>query len=519
MIELATSKQIKNIDQTCGIDSRELMQNAAECLLHRIESCKEEHLFSLGCVAVVCGTGNNGGDGYALSILLFESGYNVKIVAADRPAGSDALYYFSLCADMGIEIIYAEEESGRAKDIIMSASFIVDAMFGIGLSRAPGEVYDELISAINDSNGFVFSIDIPSGIYADDASFALSDGKPLCVKADITSTFVMKKAAHASYPALSYCGKVYVEDIGIPPETLENETFLMFQPDDDIIHDIFVPRDANTNKGSYGTLLMLCGSDNMTGAACLSAVSAERCGVGLEVCAAKRSTLSVLQSKMNFPVFLPLETDEDELYTEESLEILTNYPKTTAILVGCGLGRSPSAVQAVTYIIKNSRVPLILDADALNIISENRGILKELNVPAIITPHPGEMARLCGCSVEYVQNNRTALARLFAAEYGVTVLLKGSATVIASPDGRMVFNTTGTPAMAKGGMGDVLSGIIASLAAQGNDLFDCAVCGAYIHGLSGELGEKRFSVYGLSPDDMPKLTAKIIKTKIQHNLV
>ncbi len=518
MIELATAKQIKSIDEGCGIDSRELMQNAAECLFHRIESCKSEYIFSMSEICVACGIGNNGGDGYALAILLYESGCNVKIVAAGRPAGSDALYYFSLCNDMNISIVFAQEESDAAADAIANADFIVDALFGIGLSRAPEEPYDELIEQINACEAFVFSVDIPSGIYADAASFYRLDGKPLCVKADVTSTFVMKKAAHVSYPTLEYCGDVYVEDIGIAPEAIAKESFKLFCPDDTLISELFAPRRADSNKGDYGTLVMLCGSDNMTGAACLAAESALRCGVGLGVCAAGAKTLNILQNKLSFPIFLPLECDGEDLYTEKSLAAVTDYQKASALLVGCGLSKSAAARQAVEHVIKNCTVPLILDADALNIIAEKPEILKQLTVPTVITPHPGEMARLCGCDVSYVQNNRTVIAQKFAREYGVTVLLKGSATVIASPDGRTAFNTSGSPALAKGGMGDILSGVIASLAAQGNTLFESAVGGAYIHGLAGEAGAELFSEYGLSPEDMPKLIAKVIKTKTAHKL-
>ncbi|MBE6689628.1 MAG: NAD(P)H-hydrate dehydratase [Ruminococcaceae bacterium] len=518
MTELCTSAQVKRIDRNCGIDSRELMQNAAECLFSRIEACRDKYMFSLGAVSIVCGVGNNGGDGYALAILLFESGVNVRIVAADRPAGSDALYYFSLCTDMGIDIIYAEEEPDTALETISHSSFIVDAMFGTGLSRAPGEPYDELIEAVNSSAAFVFSVDIPSGIFADDASFHIENGQPVCIKADITSTFVMKKAAHVSHPAMEYCGDVFVEDIGIPPETLGNEHFVMFCADDDIVNKVFYPREADSNKGTYGTLVMLCGCDTMTGAACLAAQSALRCGVGLEVCAAKESVIRILQSKMNFPVFLPLDTDEYGYYTDEALDTVTSYPKSSAILIGCGLGISEGTVRAVTHVMKNARVPLVIDADALNIISENLNLLEQLAVPAVITPHPGEMARLCGCTVEYVQNNRTSLAAEFAERYGVTVVLKGNATVIASPDGRMVFNTTGGPSLAKGGMGDVLAGIIASLVAQGRDIFDSAVCGAYIHGAAGDMAKEVFSEYGVSPDDIPEFAAKVINSKVRHNL-
>ncbi len=518
MTELATRALIKEIEQNCGIDPRELMQNAAECLFARIESSKAKYMFSLGAVAVVCGTGNNAGDGYALAILLYESGYNVKIVAADRPHSSDALYYFSLCSDMGIDIVYIQEQSALALDIIFNSTFIVDAMLGIGLLRNIEEPYDELIDAVNNSSAFVLSVDIPSGIYADSADIAFCDSKPMCVHADMTSAFIMKKAGHVSYPGVSYCGDVYVEDIGIPPETLENVKFSMFETDDSIIRDVFVPRKAHINKGDCGTLVMLCGCGNMTGAASLCAKGAVRSGAGLVVCAAQRATLDVLQTRMDFPVFFPLETDGG-LYDQASLEALISYPKATAFAVGCGLGRSAAAQQAVEYIIENSRVPLVLDADALNIISQNPDILKKLSCPAVITPHPAEMARLCGVNTEYVQNNRIYLASRFAREYNVITVLKGSATVIASPDGRCVINTAGTPAMAKGGMGDVLTGVIGSLIAQGKDLFDSAVCGVYVHALAGEMGAQEYSQYGLSPEDMPILIAKVIKNKTAHNLV
>ena len=518
MTELATASQIKNIDASCGIDSRELMQNAAECLFARIENSKGKYMLDLDSVAVVCGSGNNGGDGYALAILLAESGYNVNIVAADRPSASDALYYFSLCSDMGIPIVYIGEEYETACEIISHATFTVDAIFGIGLSRVPEEPYTDLIECINSSGAFVYSVDIPSGIFSDKASYHTEHGVPICVRADMTSTFVMKKAAHASFPSMPFCGDVYVEDIGIPPETLAEEKYVFFQPDDEIIAEVFAPREKNTNKGTFGTLVMLCGSDNMTGAASLAAKSAARCGVGLEVCAANKNTLTVLQNKMDFPVFLPLDLQEDGTYTEESLNALTNYKGATAFLVGCGLGKSDAARQAVEYVLKNASVPLVLDADGLNIVAENKALLQNRRCPVIITPHPGEMARLCGCSIDVVQHARTELALLFAAKYNVIVVLKGSATVIASPDGRCVFNTSGTPAMAKGGMGDVLAGIIASLTAQGKPLFESAVCGAYIHGLAGEMGEKIYSQYGLMPEDMPELVANVIKNKTPHNI-
>jgi len=309
-----------------------------------------------------------------------------------------------------------------------------------------------------------------------------------------------------------------VEDIGIPPEVTANEDYVLFQPDDEIVTDIFTPRERNTNKGSFGTLMMLCGSENMTGAAAIAAKSAARCGVGLEVCAADKKTLAVLQNKMDFPVFLPLEYDSNGMYNDKSLEALTNYRGVTAYLVGCGLGKSDAAKQAVKHVIENSRVPVVLDADGINIISEDKSILKNRTCPVIITPHPGEMSRLCGCGTDHVQDNRVELSRSFAEQYNVTVVLKGSATIIACPDGRCVFNTSGTPAMAKGGMGDALGGIIASLAAQNKPLFESAVCGTYIHGLAGEMGEKIYSEYGLMPEDMPDLTARVIKSKLSHNI-
>lgn len=517
MTELATSTQMKHIDRTCGIESRELMQNAAECLLSRIENLKNEYILPSR-VTVVCGTGNNGGDGYALAILLCEGGYDVTLVAADRPTTSDALYYFALCADMEIPIISAEEELPLALETVKSSNFIVDALFGIGLSRAPEEPCDELICAVNAADAFVLSVDIPSGIYADNAGFHNENGVPLCVNADVTSTFVMKKPAHVAFPAAPYCGRVFVEDIGIPPEIVARENFALFVTDDEYAARLFPRRKINANKGDYGTLVSVCGSENMTGAAALAAEAAVRSGVGLVACAANRKTLNVLQNKLNFPIFLPLETSSDGVYTEKALAELVHFPKASAMLVGCGLGKSPASVQLVEYIVKNAAVPLVLDADALNIIAEKSDLLAELKVPPVLTPHPGEMARLCRCSVEYVQNNRIPLAQKFAREHRVTLLLKGAATVIAAPDGRTAINSTGTPAMAKGGMGDVLGGIVAALVAQGNPPFESAVVGAHIHGSAGEEGEKIHSQYGLSPDDMPRLVAGVIKREFAHNL-
>ena len=292
--------------------------------------------------------------------------------------------------------------------------------------------------------------------------------------------------------------------VGYPEELCSEIKKDAFTADDEYISHVLPKRSVNTNKGDFGRLLMYCGSRDMTGAAVLSALGALRSGCGLVNIARDRATLDILKTRLTEPVFSPV---SEENKTEE---VLMLSQKASAILIGCGLGRDESDRDVLYSLIKNAHCSLIIDADGINLLCENKHILREAKKIPVLTPHPLEFARLIGKSVEEVQNNRLAFAKQFAKDCNCIVLLKGASTVIASADGKVAINTTGNPGLSKGGSGDVLAGIIASFTAQGISPFDSAVAGAYLHGKAADILKGEISEYGLLPSDLPLAVAKLL---------
>lgn len=274
------------------------------------------------------------------------------------------------------------------------------------------------------------------------------------------------------------------------------------------------PRAAESNKGDYGRLLCICGSEGMAGAAAMSVSSALRCGAGIVEAALPDSIYPIVAARLAEPVFTLLHHLPDGLASEhDKLSLTQALSRASAVLIGCGLGKSPAAHSEVLQVLKESAVPVILDADGINIAAEHIDVLKTAGTPLILTPHPGEMARLLKTTAADVQAHRTEIARRFALEYHVILVLKGAGTLVSSPDGKLYRNTTGNPGMAKGGSGDVLAGMIASFAAQGVDPYEAAVGAVYLHGLAGDRCAAAYSQTAMLPTDMvgmlPKLFSEI----------
>lgn len=274
------------------------------------------------------------------------------------------------------------------------------------------------------------------------------------------------------------------------------------------------PRAAESNKGDYGRLLCICGSEGMAGAAAMSVSSALRCGAGIVEAALPDSIYPIVAARLAEPVFTLLHPLPDGSASEhDKLSLAQALSRASAVLIGCGLGKSPAAHSEVLQVLKESAVPVILDADGINIAAEHIDVLKTAGTPLILTPHPGEMARLLKTTAADVQAHRTEIARRFALEYHVILVLKGAGTLVSSPDGKLYRNTTGNPGMAKGGSGDVLAGMIASFAAQGVDPYEAAVGAVYLHGLAGDRCAAMYSQTAMLPTDMvgmlPKLFSEI----------
>lgn len=268
-----------------------------------------------------------------------------------------------------------------------------------------------------------------------------------------------------------------------------------------IVITAVAPRPDDAHKGTMGTLLSICGSYGMAGACILAGTAALRCGVGLLKCALPKSIYPIAAAVMPESVFIPLEENADGKISANDLPVLLEQ-SADAVLLGCGLSVCDDSVAVTEAFIKNCKKPMVLDADALNCVAFDPSVLKQAKAPVVITPHPAEMARLCGTTAAAVNESREKTAREFAARYNVTVVLKGAGTVVASPNGRAVINTTGNSGMATGGSGDVLAGMCASLLAQGQPAFDCAAAAVYLHGLAGDIAAQRLGRISLLPRDI-----------------
>ena len=482
IIYLCDSQTMRLMDEDTvrqkNITFEQLMQDAANALFKYILSSNDMN--AVKNIAILCGTGNNGGDGRILSRLLSDTGISVSVIESSQ------------FADMGDE---------KLQEIFSQSDIIIDAVFGTGFrGELPCGVSRIFKMAHNKNiNAKRIAVDIPSGVNANDGRVDRN-----AFMADETLTFEFIKRGLVSYPGAEFAGKIVVLPIGFPEKTRDmakhsdNRAILLSR---DYIRNIFPKRNKNTNKGDFGRLLAICGSRNMTGAAFLSSMGALRTGVGLLYLAAPDCIIPVLQTKLNEPVFIPL--DFSEAAIKSTLDMLSRDINIyDAVLFGCGSGRGGEVYAMLDKAVKNYNKIIIFDADGINALCGNINILNEISAQKILTPHPGEMARLCNVTPKDIQQDRVNIASDFAKKYNCTLVLKGALTVIASGEGDIYINPTGNPGMAKGGSGDILAGMIASYAAQGISAADAACLGVYLHGLAGDIAKDRLSELGMLPSDL-----------------
>jgi hydroxyethylthiazole kinase-like uncharacterized protein yjeF len=512
-MKIATPEQMNAIDgcsiNEYGIPGILLMENAALAVVSEAASMMG------GCrgktVTAVAGRGNNGGDAFAAARLLHSRGAEVKTYLVGRKAGisGDALFNMTLFEKTGGNVIeLAEEQDLETLTADMSRSeLVLDGIFGTGLGREVGGLAASAISRMNESGKAILAIDIPSGIDGADGSI-----KGICVRADATVTFCMLKIGLVLNPGCEYAGKLITAEIGTPKGAVDKQNIRTELTDRELVSRLIPVRRSDSHKGDYGKVMILTGSNGMTGCGCLSSMAALRCGAGLVYTAVPGSLAPIYGAAAVEPVVLPLEDGgRGCLCAHSAGQILEYMERMDAAAIGPGLTASEDIRLIVEQIIENSRIPLVLDADVLNSISGNPAVLKKLKAAAVITPHPGEMARLTGLGIADIQRDRVGTASRFAAEYGVTVVLKGSRTVTAIPDGRIFINPTGNAGMATAGSGDVLAGVIAGLAAQGLSICDAAVAGVYLHGLAGDNAAESIGMHGIVAGDILVRIPRIIK--------
>lgn len=476
--------------ETLKIPAYDLMKHAAEGI------CAELKDLSVSCeknVLILCGKGNNGGDGYAVGKLILENGGNAVCanVFSAEPSSEEARRFKSEFTSAGGKILVGEKE---ITDAVKNAGVCLDCIFGTGFSGdiLRESVVGKVIDAANGADIFRVAADSPSGVDALDGCVAEAT-----FKADVTVCLAKPKPGLYSYPAKDFCGKVVVRDIGIPEEAYARFPHSSEVGGADYVPSLVPKRGVNTNKGTFGRLLAVVGSKNMTGAAALSALGALRSGVGLLNIASERSVLDVLKNKLDEPICTDIEAVDGVL------------AKASALLIGCGIGRNKLIDEKVYSLISTYKGQIILDADGINAVSDNINVLKKTAKPPILTPHPLEFARLTGMTVDEVSADRIGTARRFAEKFGCVVVLKGAATVVT--DGSFVYvNDTGNSGLSKGGSGDVLAGVISSLAAQGIPAIDAAVAGVYVHGLAADRLVGEYTEYGLLPSDLPREIGKIL---------
>jgi len=503
-MKIVTAAEMRAIDRATserfGVPSLTLMENAgaavAEIVLLYHRDQKK--------VLVVCGKGNNGGDGFVVARLLHEKGKLVEVILLADPAelkGDAAVMYGKL--PMAATIIRSVEglKSDRVRRLL-PADLYIDAILGTGFKPPVSGLYAEAIAMLNASQGAVIAVDIPSGADAD----AMGPQQGTIVRADVVVTFTAPRPAHVFSPLTQ--GPTYVADIGSPDEAIISSLHLnLIHPRD--FAALIGPRPADSNKGLYGHVLVVGGSVGKAGSVAMAGMAALRAGAGLSTVATAKSALPTVAGF--YPELmtesLP-ETDAGTIATSAGVQIEELLKSMTVAAIGPGISRDPHTATLVRSLVANHKTPMVVDADGLNAFE---GHTKELNGKdrtLVITPHPGEMARLAGCSVADVQKDRLGVARQFAREHDLIVVLKGNRTLVVQSDGEAWVNTTGNPGMSTGGTGDILTGMVAAMLAQDKRAQNpkktmLAVCAAvHLHGLSGDVMREIVGEHSLVATDL-----------------
>lgn len=506
-----TCEQMRVIEENAdvnGLSYIQMMENAGKGCADKIHSIVNSMGGVPRSVSILCGAGKNGGDGYVIARNLCDRGYSVRIVLVDGyPAAYESKMMYSYLEDKPVLVSDLNKNYDSCVSACMSSSAIVDCVFGIGFHGTLSELISKFFTDIHASRAKKIAVDIPSGLEGNSGN--ISD---VFFKADHTLAITCYKPVHILKPASEYCGIVSLIDIGIGKENYAAvSSDVMYSAEQSEIARFFKPRRPESHKGDYGRLLSICGSCNMQGAAVMAANAAVNSGVGIVTCAIPDMAYPAVAAKVTEPLIAPIRSTADGFLSSANEEqLLSLAEKSDAVLLGCGLGFNEETVKIVGSILLNVKKPIILDADGINAVSANINILKETSAPLILTPHPGEMSRLTGLSVDEIQNNRVNVAKNFAKEYNCILVLKGANTVVAGPTGNVYINRTGNAGMATGGSGDVLAGIISSFVCQSMSLQSATIAGVYVHGLCGDAVRKKCSMHGVTPTRMIDELAEVL---------
>ncbi len=512
-MKVVTAKQMQSLDrqtiEDLGIHGLLLMENAGRGTAEIIMSTYASELAEKGAL-IVAGPGNNGGDGFVIARHLVQAGIKAAIIllAPENKFRGDALVNLEIVKALRIPMTLCVEEAVLIDNQAMfeDAGVIVDAMFGTGLSRSLQGRFARAVRFMNRSKTPVAAVDIASGLSAD-------TGHPLghAVNADITCTMALPKIGHVTWPGCDYTGRLHVVNIGIPGFLVERAgiTTETWGRNEFVGH--LRARPESGHKGTFGHVLIVGGSRGKTGAAALAATGSLHSGAGLVTVACAASSQTVLATKLTEAMTHALpETGDGTPSLGAREDIRRALERKKAMVIGPGLGLHEDTMKLVCALIREVDIPVVVDADALTAMAgEMEGFAAGSCGSLVLTPHPGEMARLCGCSVEQVQADRLDSVRRLAMKTGAVVVLKGARTVTASPEGEICINMTGNSGMGTGGMGDVLSGMIGALLCQGYSPWDAARLGVCAHGLAGDMLASGRGPWGWLAGDLAKWLPRV----------
>lgn len=503
-VSVVTASQMRQLDRRAteeyGIPSLLLMENAGVQAVLELERAFP-HL-TRSRVAVVCGKGNNGGDGLVVARHLFDRGITVEVFLLARQVEikGDAGTNLDIIRKLGAPIyeVTTSQEIEAIRGAIERADVVVDAILGTGTTGPAKGLFGEAIDLLNRSGKPIVALDIPSGLNSDEGVIPEPS-----INAVLTVTFGLPKRGLILYPAASCAGRVVTVDIGLPRQLLTDPLLDVSLVQAEDLVSALPPRDPNAHKGTYGHVLVLAGSPGKTGAAAMCALSVLRIGAGLVTLALPESLNDAMEAKLTEVMTEPLPETRERTIAHAALErVLDLMQGKRVIAIGPGLSIHPETAELIRAVVKTAKAQIVVDADGINALGPNLEMLRDVALPPILTPHPGELARLLGVDRDEVARHRIPIAQKVATSFGVHLVLKGARTLIANPEGRVAINMTGNPGMATGGTGDVLTGLIAGLLAQGVSAGLAVKAAVYLHGLAGDLAAEAVGQEAMVASDL-----------------
>lgn len=511
-MKLVTAAQMKAIDSRAinewQIPELILMENAGLAVVNVLKE-KFPDLLQMN-VTIVSGSGNNGGDGLVIARHLANMAVSVKVfLIAEREYSASCSCNLQILEKMGVKMYRLDNENSLHlfKATLNYSDIVIDAILGTGVNRPVSDLISQVLGIINKRHCYKIAVDLPTGLNADTGEVWGS-----VLQADFTVTLALPKRGLWQNEGLRAAGEVICADIGIPQGVIEAQSIGCTLLGHDYLQSVVRPRERDSHKGNYGHLLTIGGSLGMSGSISLTNQGALRAGVGVLSCAVPEKIYLPVAVQTPEAMVHPLPDNGTGYLCEQSLPALKQLLSgQDAIVVGPGLGHEPNMVEQLTDIIQSATCPLIIDADGLNLLAERLNILDTAEVPIILTPHPGEMARLSGLTTAQIQSNRFTVAQDFAKAHNVWLILKGAHTVIASPQGELWVNQIDSPALAVAGSGDVLCGILASFVAQGYPLAEACAAAVNLHGRAGVLLAQTVGVISSQAGDLMDAITKIIR--------